>query len=95
MTDPSRAARFWLALAVATLWVVCVGGEADAHLPPSSLDRLPPTHIARRLNSHSTQPRHLSCFSRGLIVILSALLAHRPIPLGFFFPEPWPLKTYP
>lgn len=95
MTDPSRAARFWLALAVATLWVVCVGGEADAHLPPSSLDRLPPTHIARRLISHSAQPRHLSCFSRGLIVILSALLAHRPIPLGFFFPEPWPLKTYP
>lgn len=60
MTDPARAARFWLALAVATLWVVSVGGEADANLPASSLDNLPPTHIARRLKSHPAQPRQLS-----------------------------------
>src|ERR671922_63644 len=28
MTDPERASRHWLAIAVATLWVVSVGGEA-------------------------------------------------------------------
>src|SRR5215211_1697357 len=33
MTDPDRAARLWLAVAVATLWLVSVGGEADASLP--------------------------------------------------------------
>ena len=36
MTDPERAERLWLAIAVATLWVVSVGGEVDANLPVSS-----------------------------------------------------------
>ena len=30
MTDPARAARLWLAIAVATRWLVSVGGEVDA-----------------------------------------------------------------
>jgi Transposase DDE domain len=95
MVDPARAARFWLALAVATLWVLSVGGEVDANLPPSSLDLLPPTHIARRTKFHPSHPRSLSCFTRGLIAILAALIAQRTISLGVFIPEPWPLKTYP
>ena len=95
MSDPARAARLWLALAVATLWVVSVGGEADAHLPASNLDRLPPTHVARRTKSRSFQPRLLSCFTRGIIIILAALISQRPAPLGTLIPEPWPLKTYP
>ena len=95
MSDPARAARFWLALAVAAFWVISVGGEADANLPASRLDLLPPSHIARRSISYSSKPRVLSCFSRGLIVILAALLAQRPLPLAAFLPEPWPLKTYP
>jgi hypothetical protein len=95
MTNPVRAARFWLALAVATLWVVSAGGTADAHLPASRLELLPASHIARRTKSRSGQPRVLSCFSRGLTVILAALLSHRPVPFGPFVPEPWPLKTYP
>ena len=95
MTDPDRAARFWLALAVATLWVVNYGGEVDAHLPASSLELLPPTHIARRTKSRACQPRLLSCFSRGLIQILSTLLLRYPIRLVVFLPEPWPQKTYP
>jgi hypothetical protein len=60
MSDPARAARFWLAMAVAMLWVVSVGGEVDANLPPSSLDHLPPTHIARRTKSRSSRSRLLS-----------------------------------
>jgi hypothetical protein len=95
MTDPARAARFWLALAVATLWVVSVGGEVDANLPATRLDLLPPTHIARRTKSRTSQPRILSCFSRGLIAILTAFTRQLPISVGFFLPEPWPLKTYP
>jgi len=95
MTDPARAARLWLALAVATLWVVSVGGEADAQRPASSLETLPSTHIARRTHIHPAPPRPLSCFSRGLILVLTDLIAQRPIHLGIFFPEPWPLKTYP
>jgi hypothetical protein len=95
MADPARAARFWLALAVATLWVVNVGGEVDANLPVRSLEFLPLSHIARRTKSRPSQPRYLSCFTRGLILILATFIGQRPIQLGTFTPEPWPLKTYP
>lgn len=90
MTDPLRAARLWLALAVATLWVVSVGGEADANLPPSSLLDLPSTHIARLTQSLNSRPRLLSCFQRGILIILAALINHRSLPIGVFIPEPWP-----
>jgi hypothetical protein len=95
MSDPVRAARLWLALSVATLWVVSVGGEADAHLPAYFLAHLPPTHIARRTNTHSSRARHISCFARGLILVLTTLLHQRPISLGLFIPEPWSPNTYP
>lgn len=32
MTDPTRAEGHWLAIALATLWLVSVGGEQDAML---------------------------------------------------------------
>lgn len=96
MTDPARAARFWLALAVATLWVLSIGGEADLTQPIPNVDHLPPTHIARRSKSStSSAQRLLSCFSRGLIELWHALFAHLPLFVGQFYPEPWPLKTYP
>ncbi len=90
MTDPARATRFWLALAVATLWVVSVGGQADAHLPASSLLQLPPTHIARRLFKGRPHLRQLSCLHQGIILILASLFNHSPLPCGAFLPEPWP-----
>ena len=40
MTDPQRAERLWLALAVATLYLVSIGGQAEANLPVSSLPPL-------------------------------------------------------
>jgi hypothetical protein len=92
MEDPARAARFRLALAVATLWVVSVGGEAEDTLPASSFDELPLTHVARR-NCRTTErsrPRLVSCFRRGRLVILTALLAGESLPKGRFSPEPWP-----
>jgi hypothetical protein len=42
MSDPARAERLWLVIAVATLWVLSVGGYAEADLPPSSVPFLPP-----------------------------------------------------
>jgi hypothetical protein len=90
MVDPQRATRFWLAMAVATLWVLSVGGEADAHLPASSLEALPENHIARQRSPRTSLPRLLSCFHRGLMVILASLITQRPLPLGRFIPEPWP-----
>jgi hypothetical protein len=89
MTDPQRATRLWLVMAVATLWAVSVGGQADANLPASSLDALPPTHIAHTTHAQSPQSRRLSCFKRGLITILVALIKGQPIPSGCFLPEAW------
>ena len=37
MSHPDRAARLWLAVAVATLWLLSVGGEADETIPASTL----------------------------------------------------------
>ncbi len=37
MNDPERAEGLWLAISVATLFLVSVGGKAEANLPPSSL----------------------------------------------------------
>jgi hypothetical protein len=95
MTDPVRAERFWLAIAVATLWVVNAGGQAEAERPLAHLDRLPPSHPAVRSKIHPCSPRRLSFFSRGLIAILAACLLHAQISLVPFSPTPWPLDTYP
>ena len=90
MTDPARAERVWLAMAVATLWVVSVGGEADATLPASSLQALPELHVARRRATARARPRLVSCFRRGVLRILVALLMGERLPVGRFLPEPWP-----
>ena len=90
MTKPMRAARLWLAVAVATLWLLSVGGEADATIPASTvLDvtaLVPPPARTRR----ATRLRLVSVFRRGWILILVALLDQAPLPLGRFVPELWP-----
>lgn len=92
MTEPDRAARLWLAVAVATLWLVSVGGEADAALPTATCPDLdlatavpsqPRRHRAPQLRLHGV-------FRRGWMLILVALLRHDPLPFGRFIPEPWP-----
>ena len=90
MTDPERASRLWLAIAVPTLWAVSVGGEAESTLPASSLEELPVLHVARRQARRATRPRLLRCFRRGVLTILAALIAGDPLPVGHFLPQPWP-----
>ena len=64
MTDPDRASRLWLVLAVATRYVLAVGGEADAS---DTDDQTGPCHPSpreptrRRANRWPTdQTRRLS-----------------------------------
>ena len=90
MVDPERAERLWLAIAVATLWAVSVGGEVDANLPASSLQALPERHVARRTATKGSRPRMLSCFARGIITIVGKLIRGDGLVLGRFVPEPWP-----
>lgn len=90
MTDPKRAARLWLAVAVATLWLVSVGGEADATLPESTVLDLTGLLLPRKRQRKATQLRLVSVFRRGWCLILVALLRHTPLPRGVLLPEPWP-----
>lgn len=90
MREPARAERLWLAMAVATLWVVSVGGEAEERLAVSSLEGLPELHIARRRASGRSRPRLLSCFRRGVLAVVVAMVKGEKVPLGRFRPEAWP-----
>ena len=90
LQDAGRLERQWLVLAVATLWVVSVGGEAEATGPVSGLERLPEVHIARRQCQGRSQARLLSCFRRGVVQILVGISAGERVEMGDFWPEPWP-----
>jgi len=93
MTDPKRATRLWLAIAVATLRCVSIGGEIDATCTVSTLDALPEPYIARCLPTGYSRPRRLSCLRQGIIAILVALIRGQSLPLGRFLPEPWPSSS--
>jgi len=90
MRDPRRAERLWLAMALATLWVISVGCQAELALPAAVLDEEPQTHSARRKATSGRAPRALSCFRRGRLVIVAALVNHQAVPMGQLVPEPWP-----
>ncbi len=90
MTNPRRAERLWLAIAVATLWTVSVGCHAEATLPLPQLTTLPERHIARRPPTGRPPVRQLSCFRRGRLMIVAALCAGHAVPRGHLLPEPWP-----
>ncbi len=81
MTDPERAERLWAAPAVATLWLLEVGGAAEAAVPPETV---PPSKAPAR--------RH-AIFPRGLAVLLAALVGRGRVAEGRFEPQPWPEPT--
>ena len=90
MPDPARAARLWLAVAVATLWLLSVGGAAEETIPASTLldvTALCPGHPRSR---RATRLRLVSVFRQGWVALLVALLRQEPLPEGRFVPEPWP-----
>ena len=77
-------------MAMATVWVISVGGEVDANLPASSFETLPPTHIARRLSKQRARQRRISCFARGILTICAALVTGDPLPMGHLLAFSWP-----
>jgi hypothetical protein len=90
MTDPQRAARLWLAVAVATLWLLSVGGAAEERVPVGTLPLLPAKAFLQRRQRRATRLRLVSTFRQGWLAILAALLTQRRLPPGRFVPEPWP-----
>ncbi len=98
MTRPERASRLWLAMAVATLWTVSVGGAVEATEDGSAitLDALTPAwYVPLPVTpTRRSRPRLLSCFRRGVLHICATLLTGHPLPRGSFIPLPWP-ATFP
>jgi hypothetical protein len=95
MTKPERAARLWRAGAVAPLWLLSGGGEAEETSPASTvLDvtaRVPQPARPRR----ATRRRRGSLFRRGWHLLLVALLDQVPRPMGRFLPASWPAGPVP
>jgi hypothetical protein len=90
MTTPERAARLWLAVAVATLWLLSVGGEAEETIPASTIPDITALGPTQPRMRRATRLRLVSIFRRGWNLLLVALLDQAPLPLGRFVPEPWP-----
>ena len=82
LTNPQRAERQWLAMAVALLWTITLGGEQEAE---SEHELMSDGSESPSINSL----RQISCFLNGLLTILARLLMGQPIPFGRLFPLPF------
>jgi hypothetical protein len=90
MSAPDRAARLWLAVAVATLWLLSVGEAVDETIPASTLLDVTALCPGRLRTRRATRLRLVSVFRQGWVELVVALLRHDPLPQGRFMPEPWP-----
>lgn len=79
LRQPDRAERHWLAISVAMLWILTIGGEEEI-----SQDE---TLISDRTLSQSFTPS-ISCFLHGLLTIVAQLLNGQSISFGRLFPLP-------
>ena len=98
MHEASRVERLWLAMAVALVWTVRLGSQADSQLPVADVEGLPPGHIARHRVKGAPNWRHarrLSCPQRGRLLLLAALVRAEDWPVGAIVGEPWPERVMP
>src|SRR5439155_7347818 len=92
---PARAGRLWLAMAVAHLWVIAVGGEAEAREEALKSKQSPANGEEAKAEENRPHRREESCFLRGRLLILAAAVRAEPLPLGRFVPAAWPTKLSP
>jgi len=90
MSDPERAARVWLALAVATLWMVSIGSDLEVG-PSAAAVELPDLRVILGGSAAQTQPRRTRLFRLGWLWLLVRLITAQPLPVPQrLVPEPWP-----
>ena len=109
MTDPARAARQWLAMAVATVLLLRQGGRqeteettetagTDTRAPtgatPAPTPTTPPTTPTTPKPRRRGTDRILSLFCMGMLIVRVAALTDGSLPHARFVPEPWP-DTFP
>lgn len=104
MTEPRRAERLWLAIALALLWSIAMGAQAEASTSASGFAALPQQHIARRNARRAAlrrargevgppRGRALSLFRRGLLTFLIRLIRGAPLPRARFRSFEWPAAS--
>ena len=88
MDDPARAERLWMAIAIATWWLLSVGGEAEEQDDKPLDIKIPsvPGSVRRR----GKRWREIGIFQRGWSLIIAALLNHQLLPVKPGRPEGWP-----
>jgi hypothetical protein len=90
MTDPARVARLWLALAVATLWMVSLGSDLEVG-PTPELPDLPDLRPILDIAATTLRPRRTRLFRLGWLWLIVQLITFQPLPLPQrLIPEPWP-----
>ena len=96
-TGPSPTGRraCGCAVAVATLWLLSVGGEAEETIPVSTVPDVTALVPGQPRTRRATRLRLVSVFRRGWNLLLVALLDQAPLPLGRFVPAPWPAVPVP
>jgi hypothetical protein len=92
MTDPARAARVWLALAVATLWMVSLGSSLEDGCATAVLDDGELAAVADLVQARlGGRPRRTRLVRLGWLGLLVQLITAQPLPLPQpLLPEPWP-----
>ena len=91
MRAPDRAARLWLAVAVATWWLLRVGAAADETIPASTRLDVTGWCPERPRTRRATRLRLVSVCRQGWVRLLVALRRQDPLPEGRFVPESWPV----
>ncbi len=98
MERASSVERLWLAMALAQLWCVSLGCQAEAKLEAAFRQNepgafLPERHIAHRRRKRAAgqlPARRLSCVVRGRLVLLAMQYQSEPFPVGILRAGPWP-----
>ena len=98
MKRASSVERLWLAMALAQLWCVSLGCQAEAEHEAACLQHepgasLPERHIARQRRKRAVgqlPPRRLSCVVRGRLILLALQYQSESFPVGILRAGPWP-----
>lgn len=98
MQDVGRVERLWLAMAVAMVWGLALGSQAEQARPPARRECLPATHVARTTAHQEHKPergRDLSWFKRGRLALVAAVFKDDPWDMPPLSAAPWPTCVPP
>jgi hypothetical protein len=87
MTDPDRAGRMWLPIAIATLYLASIGTAPDKE----AMQNHPPLveQVLDQYNLVKPPPRRLSVVKQGWLTMLVTLLEDGMLFFRNLFPQPW------